>query len=358
MNIIHIVEATGGGVLSMLRLLINGQSSQGHQVSIIYSRRPDTPENIQSLFADEVSLIQVDMYTKLGKLRAPHRIATIVKRLNGDAVFLHSSFAGFLGRLALIFSPNLKIFYIPHGISLLRQDVNKITIFGFYTLEKIASWRKSTVVACSRSEKDKIVSTLGEKKCIVIENAVSDDYLTFSRETAPFNDSKIIINVARLTAAKRPDLFAEIAVATNRTDPETKFVWIGDGDPSYKAHLLRSGVTVTGWLEQDQIKEWLTKASIFLSTSRWEGMPVALIEAQLAGVPVIASRCAGNIDVIEEGVTGWLYQCSNDAVKILLQTLSKSPQVESVTKQARQKAKNRFSSQRYLFEMNQLLDEK
>lgn len=55
------------------------------------------------------------------------------------------------------------------------------------------------------------------------------------------------------------------------------------------------------------IRPYLQKADCYLTTSLREGMPLAVLEAQAEGVPVIASRVPGNIDAIVENITGLLF---------------------------------------------------
>src|SRR5690606_7980887 len=101
-------------------------------------------------------------------------------------------------------------------------------------------------------------------------------------------------------------------------NPAIEFLWIGDGDGTSVQELRRSGVTVTGWQDRADIAAILGNALLYLSTSRWEGMPVAIIEAMLAGTPVLARRCAGIIDVVEVGTNGQLFDNCEEATACIL----------------------------------------
>lgn len=104
--------------------------------------------------------------------------------------------------------------------------------------------------------------------------------------------------MARMTSVKNPFLMLELA----REKPEVKFVMAGGGDLIEQVREASPrNVAVIGW----------TDASIFwsaidcaISTSDNEGMPIALIEAQLAGIPVIATNVGSNSEVIEDTITG------------------------------------------------------
>lgn len=59
--------------------------------------------------------------------------------------------------------------------------------------------------------------------------------------------------------------------------------------------------------EMPQASRYLSCGRILVSPSRWEGLPMLLLEAGLAKMPVIASDCPGNRDVVESGSTGWIF---------------------------------------------------
>ncbi|WP_142907012.1 glycosyltransferase, partial [Klebsiella pneumoniae] len=80
-----------------------GMLQKGHQVHLIYSVRSDTPKNIVELF-DGVQMHYIPMNPKKSFNALVLLRKTIVK-INPDVVHLHSSIAGFLGRISLFFDP-------------------------------------------------------------------------------------------------------------------------------------------------------------------------------------------------------------------------------------------------------------
>ena len=64
------------------------------------------------------------------------------------------------------------------------------------------------------------------------------------------------------------------------------------------------------------IQEKLAEADLFVFPSRFEGFPNALCEAMAVGLPVIASNCSGNVDVVEDGVNGVLFPVGDEAALI------------------------------------------
>jgi glycosyltransferase involved in cell wall biosynthesis len=104
--------------------------------------------------------------------------------------------------------------------------------------------------------------------------------------------------IARVTAVKNPMRALEVADAL----PDTRFVMAGGGDllEQIKAKAP-SNVSVIGWAEAADL---FGASDIILSTSENEGMPVALIEAQLAGKPVVATDVGSVSEVILNHETG------------------------------------------------------
>ena len=84
------------------------------------------------------------------------------------------------------------------------------------------------------------------------------------------------------------------------------FVWIGDGELK---HLISApNIVVTGWFKQrnDALKK-LSKIDIYIHTSLWEGLPIAILEAMAMKKPVLATNVIGNKDVVVPAETGFLF---------------------------------------------------
>ena len=106
--------------------------------------------------------------------------------------------------------------------------------------------------------------------------------------------------LARVTGVKNPLLAAEVA----NEFPDVQFIFGGAGD---QLEALKSAVkensTVMGWVDA---ATFISACDVVLSTSENEGMPVALIEAQMAGKPVVATNVGSVSEVIINGETGFV----------------------------------------------------
>jgi glycosyltransferase involved in cell wall biosynthesis len=94
---------------------------------------------------------------------------------------------------------------------------------------------------------------------------------------------------------------------------EWELTVVGDGPYLDKLKSLaknagiRQRIQFAGWVEKDNILEHYQRANLFVFPSRHEGMPNALLEAMAMGLPAVASDIAGNQELIQSGINGFLF---------------------------------------------------
>jgi len=97
------------------------------------------------------------------------------------------------------------------------------------------------------------------------------------------------------------------------------------------------------------IQEALLAADMFVFPSLYEGFPNALCEAMAVGLPVIASNCSGNIDVVQDGIDGRLFPVGDvDSLVKLMEELIKNPEECQRLSLNAQKISERFHPTRIL----------
>ena len=146
-----------------------------------------------------------------------------------------------------------------------------------------------------------------------------------------------------MTSVKNPKLLLEVASRL----PDVNFVMAGGGDllETIKSNAPEN-VKVIGWA--DAATFW-SAVDIAISTSDNEGMPVALIEAQLSGVPVIATNVGSNSEVIQDEVTGLLTSKSVDAlVSAIKRFISLPDLIENMGNEGTKRAGNEFSLEKMI----------
>jgi len=352
MRIVHLVEATATGTLAMVRLGANAQVEVGHDVQVIYSAREETPSNLVGLFHPSVQLINVQMVSQKERMLSLFKIRKIITASKPHAVFMHSSFAGFLGRIALLGKP-VQCYYLPHCISFMRQDISKIRRILFTLLEWAGAIKSATYVACSNSESLAIKKYIPFRPCVVVENAVNVDAWIHK---GGWDKRKLqVITVGQIRFQKDPMRFAKLAKAVMSKRNDVQFIWVGDGDGDSKQALVDAGVKVLGWKTPSEVKDLLKSSRFYLSTALWEGMPVSPIEAMLSGCVAVLSDCAGNVDIVESEKTGFIFSKVSQATEQLWQLLENDELAQSISEQGRLHAAKQYAVERYVQEINSLI---
>ena len=299
-KILYVVESFSTGVYSIIKDIACNLDPDQFELLILYSLREDSPKNPESDFQnDNITLQYVPMGTLKDYLPAVKTIRNVIKQYQPDSIHVHSSKAGFIGRLAAK-GLQKQVLYSPHGFSFLRTDVSALKRWIFFQLEFwINRYLPSKIIAVSEGEYQHALRIT--KDSIVINNFI--DLAMFQKEDR--KQSEIIVTCGRITAARNPALFNSIA----KKLPDHTFMWVGDGPQ--RDEINASNITVTGLLPRRDAVKYVKNACIYVQTSLWEGMPVSVLEAMAAGKPVVASDILGNRDIIEDGITGYLCDSSS-----------------------------------------------
>jgi glycosyltransferase involved in cell wall biosynthesis len=165
-----------------------------------------------------------------------------------------------------------------------------------------------------------------------------------ARKSIGVNESEMLIGwMARMTSVKNPNLLLQVASRL----PDVQFVMAGGGDllETIKSNAPEN-VKVIGWA--DAATFW-SAVDIAISTSDNEGMPVALIEAQLAGLPVIATNVGSNSEVIQDEVTGLITSRSVDALVGAVNRFTSLPSlIRTQGDKGRKRASKEFSLEKMI----------
>lgn len=315
-KVLHVVEAMGGGVFTYLVELANGMC-EDFDITIAFGLRSETPENYEEYFDKRVSLIQVKNFTRglnpIKDFGSYLELRKIIKQCNPDIIHTHSSKAGAIGRL-MFSSKNRTMFYTPHGYSFLMEDISKFKKRIYKCIEKICGKRNCTTVACGESEWEQ--SRQVSKKAIFISNGINIEKMQNSIDEAgdmPEEDHHVftVYTVGRINYQKNPELFNEFA----KRLPNIKFVWIGDGDMRDK--LTSPNITITGWLDNKEAMQRAKRYDVFVLASRYEGLPISLLEAMYMKKVCIVSNVVGNRDVIRNNHSGYVCDSLDEFVEVM-----------------------------------------
>ncbi|WP_031426878.1 glycosyltransferase [Flavimarina sp. Hel_I_48] len=318
LKVLHVVEALTGGIYSYfkdLSAVLEGEEML--ETTIVYSEKREgiDPLKIRSKISSKIKLIVVPMERELSP-RADFSsflsLKKVLKEIKPDVLHLHSSKAGILGRAAHLFSGSKsKLYYTPHGYSFLRKDVSNTTLKMYYGIERTAQFFvPGTTIACGDTEYD-FAKKIGPAK--LVRNGVNIEELRAHYGAKPEYQHKLTVGVlGRAMPQKNPTLFNKVALE----NPHIRFLWIGDGE--LKKELSAPNIEITGWfISRSSGLKYLSEIDIYLQTSAWEGLPIALLEAMAFEKPIVATNIIGNKDVVIDGKTGFLCENLEDFNKAL-----------------------------------------
>lgn len=245
-------------------------------------------------------------YTDWRAFREIHRT---LKELNPALVGTHTSKAGWLGRLAA-WSLDIPVVYTVHGLSFINtasQPGKKFYILA----EKIAGLVSSRVITVSEYDQEFCLKhhILPPDKIITVHNGIPDLPDCGGSDGRTVSAPAKLLMTARLEKPKNHlFLLRALGQLTQRDDWELDL--IGDGplrdeveEIIVKLNLV-SRVHMLG--ARNDVPQLLKQADIFILISDWEGLPLSILEAMRAGLPVIASDVGGVSEVVEDGVNGFL----------------------------------------------------
>jgi glycosyltransferase involved in cell wall biosynthesis len=225
-----------------------------------------------------------------------------------DAAHFHNSKLGLLGRLAARLAHTSKVIYTVHGWCLNRSTTGRL--FPLMSLAERAVARMSTAVVFVA--KNDMETGLHNKwacksNAVLIHNGIA---VTPERGERDGVNEPVIIFVARLAEPKEPLLALQISELLQRDGCNHRMLIVGDG-PQYpicakyiSEHQLHAAMLG----KRDDVRELLESSDVFCLFSKWEGLPISILEAMAAGLPVVASAVGGIPEMVEHGKTGYLVE--------------------------------------------------
>ena len=141
----------------------------------------------------------------------------------------------------------------------------------------------------------------------------------------------MILALGRVVRAKNYPRLVRASRKVLQKFPDSLFVLVGDGNQmsAVKKEIANCGVGDSWMLlgARANIPEILPAADIFVQSSDWEGLPVAVLEAMACGIPVVATDAGGTPEIIQEGKTGKLVPTGggDEALSLALVELLEHP---------------------------------
>lgn len=163
-------------------------------------------------------------------------------------------------------------------------------------------------------------------KVKVVHCGLDQQFLSAAVTAPPANHQ--LVCVGRLSGQKGQMLLLEAVAQLRSRGQSIRLVLAGDGELrsvlESKADALGIGeyVHITGWIDGEEVKQWLVDSRALVLPSFAEGLPVVIMEAMAMGRPVISTYIAGIPELVQHGVNGWL--CPAGSVEAVAHAMSEA----------------------------------
>lgn len=255
----------------------------------------------------------------LGKEKGLHpsilpRITKAIRAFDPDVIHMHKSrFHYFL--LPILMCGVKNRLYTVH--SLAEQDtrskrLRKVMSFAFHHCRVVP-------VAISDLCRESLVATYGldGNSIPCIYNGIDTEKFRNPEERMPPKEGKLtFVSVGRLSSPKNYPLLLQVAEKVHEKWPDVEFIILGDGElrEAVEGQITRQHsqdyIHLMG--NVDDVNRYLWKADAFLMTSDYEGLPLTVLEAMAAGLPIVSTKAGGIVDVVGDGENGLLVDCGDE----------------------------------------------
>ena len=266
--------------------------------------------------ATDIQVIRIEGFGRRvslgGDIRALTALVNEIRTFKPHVIHTHTAKAGFLGRIASIISlqPSIRV-HTFHG-HLLNGYFGSFKRSLVVIAEKIlAIFTDQLLAVGDKVRQDLLNAGVGKKEKfglmppgLVINKLPAKDE---SLKTFGLSNSRLqCAFIGRVTQIKRPDRFLDVASEVKKRGIDLDFFMAGDGEllEGCRKRISQQDlpVTVLGW--QSDIEKVLSAADIVVLTSDNEGTPLSLIQAGMAGLPVVTTNVGSVPEVVLDVITG------------------------------------------------------
>jgi glycosyltransferase involved in cell wall biosynthesis len=338
-KVIHVIARmnVGGPAVLVADLMRNFDSQKVHSI-LLTGYCDESESDYLDEVARDVSAIRVPglgrSVSPIKDLSALFVLVKEIRKFQPDVIHTHTAKAGVLGRIAgLIAAPRAKRVHTFHGHLLhgyFGSGKTKLIIL----VEKLLAHFTVRLIAIGNSVKSDLleVGIGSEFKYEVIfpglEPLRIHSKLDARRSLNLESRLTYLVFVGRLTQIKRPDRLLDIARFLSNSYPNSRMLIAGAGElfATIKAKSESEVLPVMflGW--RNDIDLILSASDIAILCSDNEGIPLTLIQAAQAGLPIVSTNVGSVSDIVVHGINGLLTETSSagliSATKSLLDSVS------------------------------------
>lgn len=324
MRILHVItRGDVGGAQTQVLELATAQLARGHDVSIAAG----SPGAMVATAAERgVRVVEIDELVRsvslLADVRAVGRVRDVIEAERPDVVHAHSSKAGLLVRLAAR-RHRVPTVYTAHGWPFQRGAALPQRVVSWVG-EWVAGHWWGEVICLTGVERDRAVRArvVPRDRLHVVANGLPDLHIERRERRA---DRVVVVMVARVAPPKDHAGVMRALASLGDRRVVVRFVGGGPGfdDAVALADELGLGERVEFLGDRDDVARQLADADIGLLWSRYEGMPLAVLEAMRAGLPVVVNELPGAVELL--GTCGVVVPHAPAALADALRRLADDP---------------------------------
>jgi len=358
-RVFHLIESLGRGGAEQLLLTTVRALNRDKVVSMVgclYS-----PLDLQPQFEDAgVPVYPLALRGRLDWSRGVIGLARVLRRVRADVVHTHLFYANFYGRLAARLARCPAVVTTLHSADYTHQDTGRLTFRMRKTADRFTARYLTTMhIAVSEAVRDDYRRHLGLTDIEVVHNYVdprrygvpAPEERRATRAALGCSDEDyVLLTIGRLHWEKGQQFLVTAMKAIVQAVPAARLVLVGDGPDDARLRELAAAQGVEDAVvfagSQPDVRRLLGGADVFVLPSNLEGLPVALLEAMAAGLPVVATSVGGVPEILADGVNGRLVPARNpDAIAAaVIGVHAQSDRGRSMGRSGRLTIEGRFST--------------
>lgn len=319
MRILYAVTgAEIGGAVRHVMSLIRSNVKDGHVVGLVAAPEPFLISEARNIgvhvFANRFFVREVQFHNDI---RALWPVLRAISKFKPDIVSAHSTKAGYAARLVCAIARK-PIVFTAHGWAFADGRRQRQRFF-LRLAERVAAACTDRIICVSRNDlslAEKFRVTAHEKLALIRNGVDPAPYCSADgasvRTELGLGKALVVTMVGRLAPPKDP---LTLLRAAQILRGEFRILIVGDGELRDKVeefihdYQLESRVILAG--QRLDIPEILAASDVFVLSSHWEGLPLAVIEAEMAALPVVASSVGGTRELVQESVSGFTVPADN-----------------------------------------------
>ncbi|MFQ2912521.1 glycosyltransferase family 4 protein [Aeromonas caviae] len=296
-----------GGTERVSSVIASELQRRGYQIHMLSLQCGDEPF---FELADGIHISQLFTTAGRGMLRLPQAIVKLRRYLQQHQINILVDVDSMLALYALPAVMGLKVRHICWEHFFYHNDLGKP---ARRLARKLAARFADDVITLTERDREFwLANTIGKANITVIPNPVTIKLPTVINP----HKEKLFLAVGHLTHIKGFDLLLKAWAQVVPNHPDWRLRIVGDGEDKTLLEQLRCELNIESSTElvpkTSNIAEHYQQASFFVMSSRFEGLPLVLIEAQAYGLPIVSFDCdTGPAEIIKHGETGWLCEAGN-----------------------------------------------